>query len=390
MSNPRKINVLMVAEATGGGVRRHLLDLLEGLDPARFSLGLVYGTDRADSCFLDALPRLTGTVELFALPALGRELSPVRDAKALSGIVRAVRAFSPDVLHCHSSKAGALGRLAAMICGVRTVFYTPHAYSFENPALSAGKREFYRRIERALSRMATTATLTVSEGERDCALRAGIDLPGKFRVIYNGVEEAPERENRLRPMLGMPDAAPLVGCAARLDSQKDPMTFLEIVKKAAEKKARVSFVWIGDGPMAEELRQKRDELGLQKRLLLPGFLPDADRLVGELDYYLSTARYEGMPYAPLEALRAGVPVIATDVTGNREIALPGRSGLLFPAGDGAAGARLLLAELKAPTLSSADARQVFEERFTRNSMLHAIETLYQESAASAVPQPAGV
>ena len=112
--------------------------------------------------------------------------------------------------------------------------------------------------------------------------------------------------------------------------------------------------------------------------------------MGELDYYLSTARYEGMPYAPLEALRAGVPVIATDVTGNREIALPGRSGLLFPAGDGAAGARLLLAELKAPTLSSADARQVFEERFTLNSMLHAIETLYQESAAPAVPQPAGV
>lgn len=66
-------------------------------------------------------------------------------------------------------------------------------------------------------------------------LRAGIDLPGKFRVIYNGVEEAPERENRLRPMLGLPDAAPLVGCAARLDSQKDPMTFLEIVKKAGRK-----------------------------------------------------------------------------------------------------------------------------------------------------------
>ena len=82
-------------------------------------------------------------------------------------------------------------------------------------------------------------------------------------------------------------------------------------------------------------------------------------------------------------------MIATDVTGNREIALPGRSGLLFPAGDGAAGARLLLAELKVPTLSSADARQVFEERLTRNSMLHAIETLYQESAASAVPQPVG-
>ncbi|PWM24249.1 MAG: glycosyltransferase family 1 protein [Oscillospiraceae bacterium] len=391
MRNDRKIRVLLVAEATGGGVRRHLLDLLDGLDREQFCVALAYGTERADVCFREALPRLTGEgVTLFAIPSLGRSLSPARDLRALSGIVAAVRAFSPDILHCHSAKAGALGRIAAMICRVETVFYTPHAYSFEDPALSTGRQEFYRRIERALSRMATTLTLNVSQGERDCALAAGLDLPGKFRVVYNGIGEAKGMSGRLRPLLGLDPGAVVVGCAARIDAQKDPDTFLQMVQRIAQEKDAPFFVWIGDGPMAGRLRQERDRLGLSSRLLLPGFLPDADELVGELDCYLSTSRYEGMPYAPIEALRAGVPVIATDVIGNREIAVPGQSGCLFPPQDAAAGAALLLSELRQPTISSEGARRLFEERFSLAQMLSEIESLYRQAVErQAAPQPAG-
>lgn len=374
--------MLLVAEATGGGVRRHLLDLLEGLDREQFSLALAYGTERADDCFREALPRLAEEgIALFAVPSFGRTLSPVRDLRALAGIVAAIRAFSPDILHCHSSKAGALGRIAAMICRVETVFYTPHAYSFEDPALSPGKRQFYQRVERALSRMATTLTFNVSQGERSCALEAGLDSPGKFRVVYNGVGEAKGSFGRLRPLLGLDPGAAVVGCAARIDAQKDPDTFLQIVKRVAQQQDAPFFVWIGDGPMAARLRQQRDRLGLENRLLLPGFLPDADELVGELDCYLSTARYEGMPYAPIEALRAGIPVIATDVTGNREIAVPGQSGRLFPAQDAAAGAALLLSELRQPSVSPEGVRRFFEERFSLERMLDEIEAAYREAAA---------
>ncbi len=365
----------MIAEATGGGVRRHLLDLLEGLDSERFSFGLVYGTERADSRFLEALPRLAESVELFELPALERELSPTRDAKALAGIIGAIRAFRPDVVHCHSSKAGALGRTAAKLCGVKRIFYTPHAYSFQSPALSSQKRAFYLSVERGLSRFATTATLNVSQGERNCAIAAGLDRPEKFHVIYNGVEQAAPQQGRLRPLLGLSPEIRLVGCAARIDAQKDPMTFLEIVRQTAAL-PKLCFVWFGDGPLAAALREKRDALELSSRLLLPGYLPDADLLVGELDYYLSTALYEGMPYAPIEALRAGVLMVATDVIGNNEVALPQRSGLLFPVGDSKTAARLLCDELSSPTLTAAGARAVYAEYFTLERMLRGVEALY--------------
>lgn len=372
-----KKRVLLIAEATGGGVRRHLLDLIEGLDTELFSLGLVYGTERADSRFVDALPRLSGRIELFPLPSLGRELCLTRDVTAFCGIIRAIRAFRPDVVHCHSSKAGALGRVAARLCGVGQILYTPHAYSFQSPSLSKKKKAVYRMIEGGLGRFFTDGTLNVSKGERDFALQAKLGRPERFHVVYNGVEDLPQEQKplRLHALLGVSPETRLIGCAARIDEQKDPTTFLEIVRLTAHL-PNLCYVWIGDGPQAQALAEQRDALGLQNRLFLPGYLPDADLLVGELDDYLSTALYEGMPYAPIEALRAGTPMIATDVTGNNEIALPNKSGLLFPAQNAREGARIIEAELLSPVLSREEARAVFLERFSLAAMLNAIKTLY--------------
>ena len=221
----------MIQEASGG-CGRHVLDLVSGLDPNQFDITLMYGKERADAYYLSRLSRINDAVTLVPSNYLCREINPFKDINAYLEISHLIRKFKPDIVHCHSSKAGVLGRLAAMNSHVPKIFYTPHAYSFQADEFSKIKKEIFIELEKWLSHHATTCTFNVSLGEKKAAIQAGLDAADKFAVIHNGLPPIPLMNKMIyKEKLGFSAHTKIVGVSARMAPQKDPATFLKIAKR---------------------------------------------------------------------------------------------------------------------------------------------------------------
>lgn len=377
-----RTKILYVAETVGGGVRKHLLQLIDGLDPAEFELHLVYGR-RYDPVFAARMEELqtSGKVNLIYLEDLQRALSAKHDAAAIRQTLRVIRDIRPDIVHCHSSKGGIIGRAAAKLGGVRKVFYTPHAYAFDSPEFSKTKRELFVQAERWASRLATTCTFNVSEGEYRNAIKHHIDKPGKFDVIYNGVPDAPHpSREKARAELGLdgivPADSPVVGCAAWLDARKDPMTFVRIAEQVVAQRPDTHFVYIGNGDLHDEVMAYIRQHHLDGNVHVLDYREDASTLVSAFDVYLLASLYEGMPYSLIEAVQAGVPIAATRTTGNDEVVVPGTNGALFAVGDVNGGVQAVLHLLDDPP-SSQQVRGTYFARFTERRMLEHIVQWYR-------------
>ncbi|WP_058953373.1 glycosyltransferase family 4 protein [Clostridium tyrobutyricum] len=375
-----KKKLLLISESLGGGVRRHIIDLVYGLDKQKFDVYLLYSKDRADDIFLNQVNELKNYVTLIESRYMVREISIKKDFKAYREIKYIIKKVKPDIVHCHSSKAGVLGRVAAKRLSVKKIFYTPHAYYFQNPKVSKKKKFIYIVIEQVLSKFFTTKTFNVSNGEKQCALDNKIDKENKFATIYNGIEDIdlPSKEN-MRKSLGISQNAFVIGVTARLDEQKDPFTFVKIAKNIILKHNNVHFVYIGDGPLFEKVLDYIKQNNLENNVHLLGFRNDADKVVSAFDLYLITSLYEGMPYSPIEAMRAGVPIIATDTIGNNEIVFPNQNGYLFAVGNVLQGTSAVNMFIENKKSIKFNVRKVFKKFFLKNNMIENIENEYINS-----------
>lgn len=378
-----KKRLLIVQEAMGG-CGRNVVDIVNGIDHSKFDVTVAYGTNRIDDYYRNAIPEMEKHATLIPIPELVRDLSAGNDIKAWLHIRRLIKQIRPDILHCHSSKAGIIGRSAAVGGHVSKAFYTPHAYAFQAWEFSESKKRFFAFLERVFSRFLTTRTFNVSNGERNIALQRHIDRPDKFKVVYNGIPDValPSREEALR-LLGLsdlPDGAVVVGSTVRLAKQKDPMTFVRIARAVVERNPLAHFVCVGDGDLQDEVARFVADNGLSDNVHLLGYRDDAELIVKAFDVYLLTSLYEGLPYSLVESLRAGVPIVATDVTGSNEVVRPGVNGYLFKVGDVKAGAQQVehvIAELPTGDRFSSDAiRATYLERFTSQRMLDSVQESY--------------
>lgn len=373
----KRIKILLITEAMLGGIRQHVLDIVYGLDVKKYEIYLAYSENRADEKFYKEYEQLRKKAYLICCKKMQRELNIVQDFLSVIELGRIIINIQPDIVHCHSSKAGIVGRIAACMCGVKHVYYTPNAYSFQNPCLGNMKRKIYIMAERFLSKHMTTKTISVSQGEMKEALKNKVDKREKFVLIYNGIPniDFPSREE-LRKELGFKKEQILIGVTARLAEQKDPMTFLAIAKQVIKQDDRVHFVYIGNGEMEQQVKDWIKQNSLSERVHMLGFRSDASVLVSMLDIYLSTALYEGLPYSVIEAMRAGIPIIATDVVGNNELVEEGVNGLLFPARNVEKGVETIMEQIRLNTIKRKAAVQSFEEKYSSGVMLKKLNKLF--------------
>jgi glycosyltransferase involved in cell wall biosynthesis len=229
------------------------------------------------------------------------------------------------VVHCHSTKAGLLGRLAAWMSGVPVVVFTARGWSF------VGDWRFpLRRVMIAAERLAarlSTAIICVSSYDRQIALRLGIGQPDRLVVIHNGVDPSPWLGNRQAPdpSAGQrPSTAVMVG---RLTVQKDPATLLEAWKDV---NTPHRLLIVGDGPFLSDVQRQIQRNGLADRVALLDSTSDIPTLLWKADVFVQCSRWEGLPLAIIEAMMSGLPVIATSVGGVAEVVEVGVTGLLVP------------------------------------------------------------
>ncbi|HUT36229.1 MAG TPA: glycosyltransferase family 4 protein [Planctomycetota bacterium] len=395
-----RIKVLEVLEANVGGARKHVLQLLRGLDRARFDMHLACSVERDQSVSpeLDAL-RAEGvrvsTVRMLRRPA------PLSDFAALRTLCRLMRTERYDLVHTHASKAGFLGRLAARRAGVPAVVHTPHTFPFERHDTVLAP--LYKVLERLAARWADRLVL-VSASQREVAERAGLGPSHRLVVIPNGIR-LPEREpaaarRKFRAELGLRDADRVVALVGRLAPQKDVQTFLSVARELTRALPEARLLLVGAADNSRYVRGLRPRISeaawrvafggqapagavpwapdLPLRLL--GERPDAAELVAAVDVVILPSLYEGLPYSLLEAMAQRVPVVASRVTGNVDVIEHGRSGFLAPVGDVSAFANYalkLLADEACRAGMGEAARARVAAEFTEERFLRQMAELYE-------------
>ncbi len=308
------VYVITRADAVGGA-SIHVRDLASAmLERGHQATVLVGGEGPVTEQFTRA------GVPFRTLRFLRRAVRPVRDLRALAELTAALRDEQPDLVSTHTAKAGWIGRAACARTGLPAV-YTPHGWSIAD-RISPARGAAFALAEKAASRWAN-AIICVCEYERQLALRSRIAAAEKLHVVHNGVRDVPE-ELRARPGLH-----PVrIVSVARFESPKDHGTLLQAL--AALRSQDWQLDLIGDGPREAETRELARSLGIGERVHFLGYQDDpAQRLAGAQVFALSSVS-EAFPRSVLEAMRAGLPVVASDVGGLREAVTDGESGILVP------------------------------------------------------------
>jgi glycosyltransferase involved in cell wall biosynthesis len=381
------MRVVLVSEAAGGGVGKHVLDLAEHLPRRGFEVLLVHSTSRIEEDFRVRVARNCEHGYQVARVDVDRAPGP-RDAIGTWQLRRVVREFGgADVLHGHSAKGGALARLARW-GRARRVFYTPHAFYTQAPTLSAMSRRIFALAEYGLS-FATDRLIATSNDEARLARSLGIP-ERKVTVVENGIEIRSDAElasvrAAVRRALGIGDEEVLVGFVGRLVPQKAPVKAVEVFQRLAQDSPNARFLLVGDGPEAPAVSQAIGgdrEHALRVHWLRTGVGRD---LVPAMDVLVVTSHYEGFPYVMLEALDAGCAIVTTSVGGAADCVINGRNGVIVESASADALASAVRGFVNCPERLSAarGASRAQARRFEIGRMLDRLTTLYRSDTRDA-------
>ncbi len=289
------------------------------------------------------------------------------DPQALRELTGELRNGRFDIVHTHSAKAGALGRIAAYRVGVPAIVHTFHGFPFHDFQLWP-LRAAYIQIEKRLGRI-TDQFLAVGGAVAAQAINLRIAPAERIRTIASAIDlnippASPGNRAAARRLMDLPDDALVVGTVGRLAPQKAPQDMVAAI--AAMDRANVYCVWVGDGPMREEVARLVERRNLANRFLLLGERRDVAALLPGFDVFALSSHYEGLPCSLVEAMTCGLPVVATAVNAVPEVVVPGRTGLLVPAAAPALLGRALAYLLDHPSEGSrmaAAARVQLGDRF---------------------------
>jgi len=282
-----------------------------------------------------ALLKLTPAVNYIEIKDLQREISPLRDFSALLQLRRELARLEPDIIHTHTSKAGALGRLTGAPADVgkkrkAIVIHTPHGhllYGYYGPI-----RTFFFKLTERLLALFTDYFIALTPGEMRETSAAGIGRPGKWRVVNSGVDLRPPAVPAHKRTLDIAEDEIAVGTIARLEPVKGVEYFIKAAAILKERRPglKLKFVIIGGGALEAALRALAAGRGLGDAVIFTGFRPDAAALLAALDVYAQPSLNEGMGRAPLEAQALGVPAVVSRVCGLPDVVREGETGFTVP------------------------------------------------------------
>ncbi len=327
--------IALIVESSSGGTGRHVADLARQLLRRGHSVHLLYGVARSDARFRSAVEALIRNPGFEARAFDIRHGISVFDCSAIVNIIHYLRSEGPfDVVHAHSTKAGLLGRIAAWIVGVRVV-YTPHCVMSMNPSFSHATRKAAAMLERMLAHV-SSRIIAVSSAERIHMLQCGL-TSRSIQLIPNGVglpdsTRRVEDRRRVREHFGLAEHEICIGFVGRLVREKNLELLLTSFNRLLKSSRYVRLVIVGDGPLREQLEKFARTCGIESRVTWCGYV-DAKPLFSGFDLFALPSAIESWPYVIMEAMAAGLPVVATDVGGIPELIRSGDTGYVVPNGD---------------------------------------------------------
>ena len=376
-----RIKVLLIVTLSElGGAQKVVYHIAAGLPPEQFEVTVACAPGGELVNWLRSLPQ---GIQVMEISELKRNISLWDDLKAFMKLYALIKKGAFDIVHCHSSKAGFLGRLAAYFAGVPKILFTVHGWGI-NEYQSRPVRFFYTWAER-LAGVVSTGVVCVSESDLLKGRNLRLVANDKLKVIYNGMPEPRKKEGILRGELNIRKEDIIIGSVARLAPQKDPLFLLEVAGRMITRpnndqdQGRLFFVLIGDGPLRSRCEEFINLKDLNGRLFLMGTREDAAELVRDFDVFVLFSRWEGLPLTIIEAMLAGRPVVASAVGGVSELVAHQKTGFLVNAHDERAAVQALqkLVADRDQRLSMGESgRRRAVELFNINEMVNKYRELY--------------
>lgn len=309
-----KIVYIITRSDVLGGASVHLLDLAKGMINQGYMVHVLVG---GTGIFTDELKK--NNISFSSLKHLKREISLIEDVLSFWEIKKYLKQLKPNVVHCHSSKAGLLGRLAAKSLNLPVVF-TAHGWAFTE-GISPRKQKIYAQIEKFLIKF-SDHIITVSEFDRIYGFNFGVGSLDIVTIVHNGIPIQDLQIEKVRQF----DQPCKIIMVARFDDQKDQMTLIQALGLLKNKNWVMEF--IGSGPTVERCKQEANKLGLGDKIKFLGQQRNVKDFLNNSDIFVLSTNYEGFPLTILEAMRAKLPVIATNVGGNNESVIDKETGFL--------------------------------------------------------------
>ena len=273
-----------------------------------------------------------------------RSMNPIQDWKAYQEIKKIIKEFNPDIVHTHASKAGAIGRLAAISCKVPVIVHTFHGHVFHgyfNPIIT----RIYKTVERYLAKK-SDAIIAISELQKNELTHIHKIAPAeKISVIPLGfdldqfTENSEAKRESFRSQFGINEGELAIGIIGRLVPIKNHQLFIKAAKHVQEKSTSpVRFVIIGDGESKAEIQEqcKAADLSYEENqssganVIFTSWIKEIDWALAGLDIVCLTSLNEGTPVSLIEAQAAGKPIVTTEVGGIKNVVIPNKSALLSP------------------------------------------------------------
>ncbi len=320
-----KCRVLQIVASSRGGGAELVRCLVKELDPARYESTVVMPDDGGQLSATD--------FEAIGARCLHFDIAAGFSLSEWWRLRRFVRGGRFDVVHCHGARAALWVRLAALGPRRPKIVFGVHGLSIVH--YRGLKRVLLLGIERLLQ-VVTDITLCDSDSERADVIRYGIAPPERTYTIHNGIDldrldRGSYERAAARAALGLDSAQPTLVTVCRLNKPRDLGTLLLAMQKVVAQLPTARLLIVGDGPLRPSIEAQIQTLSLGENVRLLGIVHDVGQSLAAADaFVLSTQGWEGLPLAPLEAMVMCLPVVISDVGGNREAVQDGVTGLVVP------------------------------------------------------------
>ncbi|MBO3461945.1 glycosyltransferase family 4 protein [Aetokthonos hydrillicola Thurmond2011] len=364
MQNNKQVLLYIITKSELGGAQGNVYDLISNFHEhyevhlATGSTGHLTQNVSAIGVFVHLIPNLTRQISLFS------------DLLAVKECVLLIKKIKPGIIHAHSSKAGVVGRVAGWICRVPTVF-TAHGWGFTSG--TPIPRRMIALLAEKLTALITSKLICVSESDRLLAQSLGIGSKSSLVCLRYGID------NIAISLANPSQQPPRLIMVARFNEQKDQATLLNAIALLSNHTLHLDLV--GSGSSLSSCKALAQSLGIADRVSFLGDRTDVSELLTQSQIFILSTHYEGLPISILEAMRAGLPIVATNVNGVPEEIVHSETGLLVPPKDVQLLADALSTLIQSPDLRQQmgkAGRQKFVQEFTVERMIAETRTIYEQ------------
>lgn len=320
-----KKTIVHIAQSAGG-VAEYLYMFLKNFKDENFENILIVSED-----YKEQLERFKPyTSNIYIVPMV-REIDLKKDLKSIIEVRKILKQIKPDIIYMHSSKAGAIGRIALVFNFKAKKLYNAHGWYF-NAQISDKKKKIFALIEKILA-IKTDRIINISKSEYESALRYKIAPKKKMCIIENGIDFTKFKNNdknreETRKEYNIKENEIVIGVVGRLSEQKDPMTMIKAFELVHKENKNTRLMYVGSGELEEEVKKYARENNISDKVIITGWVNNVEKYIPAFDIAVLPSKWEGFGLVLIEYMACDKPIIATNVGGIKDIIKNEENGLL--------------------------------------------------------------